>query len=194
MEKQNNELQFWRQLYTSHSNYPAFRRTDGDEKMKYFIDIKNRDGLGLDVGSGLISVFEGLNNKIIAVDPLMDEYGVIYSVDSDIEYKKMDGEELDFPEGHFDYAFCVNVIDHTPNPQKMADEIKRVVKKGGKIYFEVNFDDSLTDCHYALWNKEKVDEVFGDLKLEFEKLERNQRDSQSLYHAIYENISANANI
>lgn len=65
---------------------------------------------------------------------------------------------------------------------------------GGKIYFEVNFDDKLSECHYALWDKEKVSEMFGDLKQVHEVIERNDKDEQYLYHAIYENFCINSNV
>lgn len=193
--KQENEVEFWKTLYSSKDDYFSFRKEDGLDKMKHFDGLINRDGIGVDVGCGLVSVFRGLENKIVAIDPLLSEYSKIVADNSDnVKYIGASGEEIPFCDGFFDYAFCVNVIDHTPNPDKMANEIKRVVKDGGLIYFEVNFDDMLSPCHYALWNKELVNKYFGDLKLKHEVLERNEADKQYLYYAIYENISTNPNI
>lgn len=193
--KQKNEIDFWKWLYSTKDNYLEFRKEDAKEKMKYFDDLVNRGGIGIDVGCGLISVFSGLDNKIVAIDPLLSGYNQIIEHEEDnIKYLEASGEEIPFRDDYFDYAFCVNVIDHTPNPKKMADEIKRVVSKGGKIYFEVNFDDNLSPCHYELWNEEKVNELFGDLKCIFSKKDRNEKDNQYLYYAIYENISSNTNI
>ena len=192
--KQKNELDFWKWLYSTKDDYLEFRKQDAKEKMKHF-DISNRNGIGIDVGCGLISVFNGLSNRVVAIDPLLEGYNEIIKHEVDnIRYIEASGEDIPFKEGYFDYAFCVNVIDHTPNPKKMADEIKRVVRKGGNIYFEVNFDDVLSPCHYELWNKEKVKEMFGDLKLIKEVEERNEKDKQTLYHAIYENICVNSNL
>lgn len=192
--KQKNELDFWKWLYSTKDDYLEFRKQDAKEKMKHF-DISNRNGIGIDVGCGLISVFNGLSNRVVAIDPLLEGYNEIIKHEVDnIRYIEASGEDIPFKEGYFDYAFCVNVIDHTPNPKKMADEIKRVVRKGGNIYFEVNFDDVLSPCHYELWNKEKVKEMFGDLKLIKEVEERNEKDKQTLYHAIYENICVDSNL
>ena len=192
--KQENELNYWRWLYSTKQDYIEFRKNDAKEKMKYFSDLIDRDGIGIDVGCGLISVFHGMKNNVIALDPLINGYNQILKVDDNIKYIEASGEEIPFPDKHFDYAFCVNVIDHTKNPDKMASEIKRVVKKGGKIYFEVNFDDELSPCHYSLWNEAMVKEMFGDLKCILKHKDRNDKDKQYLYHAIYENISANTNI
>lgn len=193
--KQRHELDFWKWLYTEKDNYLEFRKQDAKEKMKYFKDLVDRDGIGVDVGCGLISLFHGTENRVIALDPLMEGYNQILRHEEDnIKYLEASGEDIPFPDNYFDYAFCVNAIDHTPNPKKMADEIKRVVKDGGKIYFEVNFDDDLSPCHYSLWNEDKVKEMFGDLKCIFERKDRNDKDKQYLYHAIYENKCINPNI
>ena len=187
--KQKNEIDFWKTLYSGKDDYFCFRREDGLNKMKFFDGLIDREGIGIDVGCGLVSVFSRMDNKIVAIDPLLEEYNeIVVDNASNIKYLCASGEDIPFSDGFFDYAFCVNVIDHTPNPEKMASEIKRVVKDGGLIYFEVNFDDMLSPCHYALWNKELVNKYFGDLKLKHEVLERNEADNQYLYHAIYENI------
>lgn len=187
--EQKNEVNFWKELYQSKENYIKFRLEDGKWKMKYFDNLPFEDGIGIDVGCGLVSVFIGLSNKIVAIDPLMDEYDKIIRYEQDnIRYMKASGEDIPFSDGFFDYALCVNVIDHTPNPDKMASEIKRVVKDGGLIYFEVNFDDILSPCHYKLWNEETVKEIFGDLKCLFSKVDRNDKDGQSLFYSIYKNI------
>src|SRR5574343_266919 len=185
--KQKNELDFWKWLLSTKDNYKDFRYTDGVDKMKYFTDLRNRDGVGLDLGCGLVSVFEGLDNTIVALDPLNDEYLKLFNQNQqNIKYITASGEDIPFKDGYFDYIFCVNVIDHTPNPKKMASEIKRVLAKGGKLYFEVNFDDELSPCHYDLWDESTVNEMFGDLKCTFELKERNEKDKQHLYYAIYE--------
>ena len=69
--KQDNELAFWKTLYSSKDDYFAFRRIDGFSKMKHFDKLIDRKGIGIDVGCGLVSVFSGLKNKVVAIDPLL---------------------------------------------------------------------------------------------------------------------------
>ncbi len=92
---------------------------------------------------------------------------------------------MGFPDKTFDWAICINVIDHTPDPKKMADEIYRVLKPKGLLFFEVNFDDLLSPAHYDLWNDSKVKEVMNNFQLVEDFLERNEDDKQFLYHALY---------
>ena len=55
------------------------------------------------------------------------------------EFLKMDGENLEFPDDHFDAVFCHTVLHFTPNPQAMISEIHRVLKPGGEsIIMTVN--------------------------------------------------------
>jgi hypothetical protein len=68
----------------------------------------------------------------------------------------------------------------------MIGEIKRVLKKGGILYFDVNFDDVLSPCHYRLWRIEDVRTLLKDFKLISEKIIRNDSGSQFNYYGKYE--------
>ncbi|MGH1541012.1 MAG: class I SAM-dependent methyltransferase [Arenicella sp.] len=46
-------------------------------------------------------------------------------------FKQMDGEQLEFADNSFDFIYCHTVLHFTPHPQKMINEIKRVLKPGG---------------------------------------------------------------
>lgn len=39
-----------------------------------------------------------------------------------------DGETLPFPDGHFDVTLCMYVLHHTPNPDRVIAEIRRVTR------------------------------------------------------------------
>jgi ubiquinone/menaquinone biosynthesis C-methylase UbiE len=44
-----------------------------------------------------------------------------------------DGKELPFKEGIFDYALCIEVIMHLPEPALVLKELSRVLKPEGKL-------------------------------------------------------------
>lgn len=44
-----------------------------------------------------------------------------------------DAQSLPFAESQFDYVISCECLEHVPNPQKMLDELYRVVKKGGLV-------------------------------------------------------------
>ncbi len=194
-EHREHEVRFWRDLYKADpEKFKQIRAKDFSEKTAYFEELGKEHGVGLDLGCGLVSIFENRPKEhsywITATDPLMDEYNAIYEPYTPaplrrVTYMKADGEQLPFDDAHFDFVFCVNVIDHTPDPRKMASEIMRVLKLGGRLYFEVNFDDHLSPAHYAVWNEAMVREMFPTLVLERSNTRRNPDYPQSLYEAVY---------
>lgn len=44
----------------------------------------------------------------------------------------MDGEALDFPDASFDFVYCHTVLHFTPHPERMVEEIHRVLKPSGR--------------------------------------------------------------
>jgi ubiquinone/menaquinone biosynthesis C-methylase UbiE len=54
-----------------------------------------------------------------------------------------DAETLPFPDASFDVVYSNGVIHHTPNTQRVVDEIYRVLKPGGKAIVMVYAENSL---------------------------------------------------
>jgi len=50
-----------------------------------------------------------------------------------IEFKKMDSQNLQFPDNYFDGVFSMATIEFIPDPRKMIEEMFRVCKKGGSV-------------------------------------------------------------
>jgi SAM-dependent methyltransferase len=50
-----------------------------------------------------------------------------------------DGKTLPFPAGSFDTVICMHVLEHTPHPQGLMNEIGRVVRKDGLVIVGVPF-------------------------------------------------------
>jgi SAM-dependent methyltransferase len=48
-----------------------------------------------------------------------------------------DGEQLPFPDASFDFVFAHGVVQYTANPQRLIDEVRRVLKPGGEAVFQV---------------------------------------------------------
>lgn len=57
-----------------------------------------------------------------------------------------DGHQLPFRDNSFDCVLCNAVLEHVPYPQKVADEIIRVLKGGGYACIQVPF---LEVVHYS---------------------------------------------
>lgn len=191
---QEVELRFWRGEYALEGNRESWilhRMRDLRNYSEFVPEIHRETVNGLDLACGLISIFErhGTPANIWAVDALMDEYDRICPSDDKggIHYQKMDGENLEFEDGFFDFVWCFNAIDHTPDPRRMADEIRRVLKPGGRLYFFVNFDNPpLSPAHYALWDRAMVDHCLGEFFLLRETTCWSVTWKKYIYVALYE--------
>ena len=47
------------------------------------------------------------------------------------------GEALPFPDNSFDLVYAHGVVQYTANPQKLVNEVRRVLKPGGQAIFQV---------------------------------------------------------
>jgi SAM-dependent methyltransferase len=53
------------------------------------------------------------------------------------EFRVADGEHLPFGDGTFDLVYAHGVVQYTPDPQRLVDECRRVLKRGGQAIFQV---------------------------------------------------------
>lgn len=122
---------------------------DVHQKAKYLDDLLLEkdvfDGLRiLDIGSGPIpsaSVFS--NCELYCLDPLMPLYMEagfpIHIYENRIKFVFGFSEKMPFPNGYFDSIISVNAIDHVDDFIMTANEIKRVLKPGGKMRFHIHY-------------------------------------------------------
>lgn len=94
----------------------------------------------IDVGSGTLPWIKGIlpNMRLIACDPLADEYAKIFDYNKhgqDAPVKAF-AESLPFDENTFDIVHCSNALDHTQNPYKAILEMERVCRPGGMILIQ----------------------------------------------------------
>ncbi len=188
--KQHAEMNFWVNLCNVESGQEFLdrRKKDYSDNIGAYDGKINLNGKGLEVGTGCFSQLEWVKNAdIYSIDPLNGEFDQILKVkNKNVKVQTADGENIPFKDDEFDWVICWNTIDHTPNPQKMANELFRVLKPGGKLYFEVHFDDNLAAPHYDLWNEEKISSVFMGKKILFRNLFRNDAGSQYKCYIIFE--------
>lgn len=107
------------------------------------------DARVLEVGSGahgLIFFFEGAER--LGVDPLADHYRELFPAwQGRARTIAAGGEQLPFADGSFDIILCDNVVDHAGRPRRIVEEIVRVLRPGGVLYFTVNIHHPL--YHWA---------------------------------------------
>ena len=111
----------------------------------------------LEVGSGAHGLVFGMGNSFrIGVDPLAVDYKRLFPrLQNTALTVAAIGETLPFEDASFDVVMSDNVIDHAERPLVIVDEIVRVLKPGGLLYFTVNvhhpFYDLASRAH-GMWN------------------------------------------
>ena len=179
--KQVGEVSFWRRLHDTlgHDGFMAQRRADYHGRTGWFPGLTDETGRGIDYGCGLVSIFEFSPLDVDAYDPLLPEYREIVPDNISLTY-------VDEPRGPYDFVFCCNVIDHTPDPDALLADIERILLPGGRLYFEVNFDpDLFEECHWTRWDIAKVREAFSRWCLVAERVVGGSVSDQSCYEAVY---------
>jgi ubiquinone/menaquinone biosynthesis C-methylase UbiE len=96
----------------------------------------------LEVGSGpLAPILQFTECARHCIDPLVNMYLAAGwpLFDYDAKFINIGGETLPYPDGYFDAAISVNALDHVDDFERVASEMQRVVKRGGGVYFEVEY-------------------------------------------------------
>ena len=103
----------------------------------------------LDIGSGPMG---GLLQFIparekISLDPLNDQYLELFPqfYNPTIEYKTGCGEKIPLKDNSVDLIISINSLDHCQDPQRVVNEVKRVLGPSG--YFAVMFCINLSKVH-----------------------------------------------
>jgi SAM-dependent methyltransferase len=94
----------------------------------------------LEVGSGahgLIFFFDAAER--VGVDPLADQYKLLFpSWQGLAQTIAAHGEQLPFDDNSFDIVLSDNVVDHAENPRRIVEEMTRVLRPDGVMYFTVH--------------------------------------------------------
>jgi ubiquinone/menaquinone biosynthesis C-methylase UbiE len=67
-----------------------------------------------------------------------------------VTFRLDDAMQLTFSDASFDIVICSQVYEHVPDPNKMLEEIYRVLRPGGVCYFAATNRWALIEKHYRL--------------------------------------------
>lgn len=118
----------------------------------------------LEVGSGAHGLIFGFGKGFkIGIDPLAVHYKRLFPLwqKNSLTLAAI-GEKLPFTDASFDIVLSDNVIDHAEEPVKIIEELMRVLKPGGLLYFTVN-------AHHPIYNiASRIHGIWNALGIKFE--------------------------
>ena len=112
---------------------PSYNQLYGEEKrkklecIKQYIKEKRSDKI-LDIGSGTALAAEYFNCQYTGIDPSQE---LLRQTKENVIVGK--AEELPFEDNFFDILLCITAIHNFEDPEKALQEMKRVLKKEGKL-------------------------------------------------------------
>lgn len=166
------------------------------------------DASVLEVGSGAHGLIFGFGGGFgVGVDPLAVDYKRLFPKwQSEKSTVAAIGEQLPFADAAFDVVLSDNVIDHAENPLKIVEELVRVLKKDGLLYFTVNIHHpiyNLASKAHGAWNalgikfelspfadhtvhftEDKMKQVFARLPLKIQHQSSNVAQTKAAYKQI----------
>ena len=145
---QKYEIDWWSKYSGDIDWYTNFSK-EIKREVSPFIEIK-KDTYILEIGSGPAGGITYLDsNYKYAIDPLEDYFSTkgkwTKYRDKRVTYCTGKGELLPFKDNFFNLIIIDNVLDHCENPIAVLDEINRVIKSDGIIFFRQNI--------YNYWGK-----------------------------------------
>ena len=146
-KKKLNDIEYLHKLKDNDKLF--FDRVYSDGIDKYIDRLKAIDFLGkqkvLDAGCGFGQwsfALSELNHSVEAFDfsskrvEVCNGLNEVYAKNN-ISFQKADLEKIPFPDNHFDLVFCYSTIFIT-NPEVSFNELFRILKKGGRLYINMN--------------------------------------------------------
>ncbi len=106
---------------------------DSAAQLAHFVDLEGR--LMLDVGGGpgyFRAAFEARGASYLALDADAGELAGLGEIARGTVVGS--GMELPFRDGAVDVCYSSNVLEHVPDPWRMAEEMVRVTRPGGTVF------------------------------------------------------------
>lgn len=130
-------------------------RFDNIQKDLNLWNLKDKKILEVGSGSGLLVAYLRKKEvKAYGIEPEKRNYRVSQLLLKENKIKNCIkngfGEKIPYKDNYFDLIVSFQVLEHTQNPRKVLKESKRVLKKGGLIYFVVPNYYSFWEGHYGV--------------------------------------------
>ena len=122
----------------------------------------------------------------MACDPGLESW-----VKKDISFPSFDkvytksADSLPFENESLDLITMLNSLDHAYNPKECVDDVYRVLRKGGRVYFSCEIDSPHNLDHPSNLFEKDFNRFFKSFKLIKETKDEFEKDRFN-YHAIYE--------
>jgi len=128
--------------YSAHDDPIALLRAETREKLRWALPLLNNAKAQsvLDVGCGggfATNFLARLDFQVSGIDFSEPTLSVARRMDAtkSVNYVQGDAYQLPFVDGQFDAVLAFDFLEHVSDPQKIVQEVARVLKPGGQFLF-----------------------------------------------------------
>lgn len=139
------ELLYWDRAYRSGGGrfkagwYEGFLLEIAGEHDASFVDGKVIADFGCGPRGSLLWAEQAARR--IGIDVLAPAYARLFGIGTqDMQYVASTESSIPLPDACVDVLFCVNALDHTLDPARMAAEMLRILKPGGTLIGSFNLN------------------------------------------------------
>lgn len=164
---QNHELNYWLTGFNPPLHHASFYQSFFD-----FKELNDKKVVEVGCGGSPITEYNDISVDLSLVDPILDKLIIHERYKHLSKHKIFSYSMLDFKENHYDYAVCLNVVDHFNDIDCLfVDKFWGMLKENGKLwlYYDVRSEDA--GDHLALDNGkilEKIENLFTIEKINFD--------------------------
>jgi SAM-dependent methyltransferase len=109
-------------------------------KLRYLLaDLPPGPARVLDIGCGAGSVAKAVKRErpdldVFACDLSQAALSAANEEPGDVEFRLAEAERLPFGDGEFDFVWIFDVLEHVEAPERVLDEVSRVLRPGGGFH------------------------------------------------------------
>ncbi len=144
-----------------------------------FINFKNKSILDFGCGTGRIyPFFSKICKDYFGVDITQEVLNLFKAKYPSAKFSLIEGFDIPINDESFDVIWCWSVFTHYPieDIEEMLKELKRILKKDGKIYcsfiISENLEEDYQEVGFFTHRQQKIEELFTKLgfKLRYPKI------------------------
>ncbi|MGO9114636.1 MAG: class I SAM-dependent methyltransferase [Thermoguttaceae bacterium] len=140
------------------TDYAQYRRVHPEVLRRITSGMRHTDKV-LEVGCGtgnyILAIWESIGCPCWGTDPSTEMLAQAAGRPGQVQLSCGKAETLDFPAGHFDLVFSVDVIHHVDDRDQFFREAVRVLRPGGKVC-------TVTDSEWVIRHREPLAVYFPE--------------------------------
>lgn len=139
---------------------PLLKRLGGTVDGEHVLEIGCGQGVGTQI---ILEQFGAAHVTAIDLDPAMIDRARERLRDhgDKVSLRTGDAEHIDAPDDSFDAVFDFGIIHHIPNWRASIEEVHRVLRPGGRFYFEEVTSHALARWSYRTFLEHPDQDRFG---------------------------------